>query len=150
MSQNKWDKYFMTVAEETAKLSKDPNTKVGACIVKDKKILSIGYNGAPRKFPDELVPVGDADELINQKNAYMVHAELNAILNYRGSLADFENATVYVTVSPCHDCAKAMSQVGITKVIYKEKYHRSNMTRVTDYIFEQCGIECASMEELCK
>lgn len=147
---NKWDNYFMTIAEDTALLSKDPKTKVGACIVKDKKILSVGYNGAPRKFPDNLVPTGDAVELINQKNAYMVHAELNAILNYRGCLADFEGATVYVTISPCHDCAKALAQVGIKKIIYKEKYHRSNMTRVTDFILKECGIECISTEELCE
>lgn len=149
MCQNKWDEYFMSVAELTAKLSKDPRTKVGACIAKDKKVLSIGYNGAPRKFPDELVPQGDIDcELINQKNSYMVHAELNAILNYKGSLSELQGATLYVTVSPCNACALALAQAGITTIIYKEKYHRQNITKLTEYIFDKCGINMYSMNEI--
>ena len=137
-----WDLYFMHLAEETAKMSKDPKTKVGACIVKNKRILSLGYNGAPRNFPDELVPINnDAVELQNKKSTFMAHAELNAILNYRGSLAEFEGATVYVTLSPCYECAKAMAQVGIKKIIYKDTYHKMDNWLVSRYILKQCGIE---------
>ena len=71
MMDKKWLRYFMTVAEESAKLSKDPNTKVGAVIVNNKRIKSTGYNGAPQSFPDDLVPVdNDGETLIEKKNTY--------------------------------------------------------------------------------
>lgn len=142
MYSEKWNNYFMNIAKETAKLSKDPNTKVGAVLVKDKRILSVGYNGAPQKFPDDEIPnKGDSSELINQKNSYMIHAELNAVLNYPNSIKDLKDSILYVTISPCHECAKMLSQIGISKVIYLEKYHRKNYTDVSDLIFEKCGIE---------
>lgn len=145
---NKWSTYFMNIAKETAKLSKDPNTKVGAVLTKGKYIKSIGYNGAPKSFPDNLVPKDNDDpELINQKNAYMVHAELNAILNYEGKLSDLKDSTLYVTISPCHNCALLLAQLGIKKVIYLEKYHRNNMTDVSDKIFNVCNIECEEYNE---
>jgi dCMP deaminase len=149
MESKRWNNYFMQIAKDTAKMSKDPHTKVGACIVKNKKILSVGYNGAPSKFPDEFVPMNRETDipLISQKNTYMCHAELNAILNYRGSLSDFEDATLYVTTSPCHECSKAIAQVGITTVIYEEKYHRKNVTNAADIILGNCGIICISLEE---
>ena len=79
-----WDEYFMHLAEESALRSKDPNTKVGACIVKDNRVLSLGYNGAPRGFDDDLVPLGRGSNLplAQRKNTFMCHAELNSILNY--------------------------------------------------------------------
>ena len=86
---NKWNTYFMTMAEESAKLSKDPNTKVGAVIVHDRRIKSAGFNGAPSSYPDDLVPNNnDSDKLVDQKNTYMCHAELNAVLNYDGKIRD--------------------------------------------------------------
>ena len=98
---NKWHDYFMTVAEDSAKLSKDPKTKVGAVLVNNKKIKSIGYNGAPRNFPDDLVPTdSESEHLVNQKNTYMCHAELNAVLNYDNKISDLTGATLYVTISP--------------------------------------------------
>ena len=81
-----WDAYFMGVAELSAKRSKDPNTQVGACIVsKDKKILSVGYNGAPNGYNDEILPWDREGSFIDTKYAYVCHAELNAILNNKGS-----------------------------------------------------------------
>lgn len=145
---DKWNSYFMNIAKETSKLSKDPSTKVGAVLVKDKKIKTIGYNGAPKTFPDDLVPkTNDDPDLINQKNAYMVHAELNAILNYDGKLSDLKDSTLYVTISPCHNCALLLAQLGIKHIVYLEKYHRNNMTEVSDKIFDICNIECTKYEE---
>lgn len=145
---NKWNHYFMSIAEESANLSKDPKTKVGAVIVHNKRIKSTGYNGAPSSFPDDQVPwnSSDDDELINQKNTYMVHAELNAILNYDGQMADLKDTTLYCTVSPCSRCACMIAQVGIKNVIYKEKYHRKNETDATDRIFKLSGVKCYSLD----
>ena len=139
-----FDEYYMNLAKETSKRSRDTHTKVGACIVsKDNKILSLGYNGAPRNFDDSLVPMSgtDSDSLLEQKNTFMVHAELNAILNYNGSLSDFKDSTVYVTVSPCYECAKALAQVGVKRIFYYEKYHRTNVCEASEYILKNCGIE---------
>ena len=147
---NKWHSYFMSIAEETAKLSKDPKTKVGAVIVHNKRVKSAGYNGAPSLFPDDLVPWNsvDTDKLVDQKNTYMCHAELNSILNYDGKISDLKDATMYCTVSPCSRCACMIAQVGIKKVIYKEKYHRTNETDASDRIFDVCGIDCVSYDTL--
>ena len=137
-----WDKHFMQLAEESATRSKDPKTQVGACIVKDKRILSLGYNGAPRKFPDNFVPTNNVkNDLYNSKNTYMCHAELNAILNYRGCLADFENATIYVTLFPCHECLKALIQVGISEIVYKEDYEKEDVVNVTKRIAKFCAVK---------
>lgn len=138
---NKWDNYFMEVAKDTATLSKDPKTKVGAVITEGKKILSIGFNGAPRNFPDELVPEGEGKTLLEQKNTFMCHAELNAILNYRGQIKDLKGASIYTTVSPCCNCVLALAQVGINNVIYLEEYHREEITNTAKYIMDKCGIK---------
>lgn len=146
---NKWYKYFMNVAEESGKLSRDPKTKVGAVIVHNKRIKSTGFNGAPSTFPDELVPVNsDGETLIEKKNTYMCHAELNAILNYDGQITDLKNADMYVTVSPCSRCACMIAQVGIKRVIYKEKYHRKEETDAAEYILSKCGVEYIDYDSL--
>lgn len=148
---SKWHEYFMNVAEDSAKLSRDPNTKVGAVIVNNKRIKSTGFNGAPSTFPDELVPLdNDSDELINKKNTYMCHAELNAVLNYDGQIADLKNAEVYVTVSPCSRCACMLAQVGVKRIIYKEKYHRKEETDAAEYILDQCGVNYTDYESVIK
>lgn len=137
------DNYFINLAEEISSRSRDPNTKVGACIVKDKKILSTGYNGAPRTFPDELVPDcrDTSKPLKDQKYPYICHAELNAVLNYGGSLNDLKGSKIYITICPCYECAKVLAQVGISEVIYKEEYHKTYLTDISKYIFEKCGIK---------
>ena len=136
------DEYFMRLAETTALRSKDPNTKVGACIVKDNRVLSLGYNGAPRGFNDNLVPLGKGQTLplIQRKNTFMCHAELNAILNYRGSLSDLEGASIYITLSPCHECTKALAQLKIKEIIYKDEYHKKDVVEVSKFILKQCKI----------
>lgn len=113
-----WDEYFMGVALLSAKRSKDPNTKVGACIVnEDKRIIGIGYNGFPHGCSDEEFPwERDADYLDN-KYPYVVHAEANAILNSTTSL---KNSTIYVSLFPCNECGKIIIQSGITEIVYLE------------------------------
>lgn len=146
---DKWHNYFMKSACNAAELSKDPNTKVGAIIVSNRQIKSTGFNGAPKNFPDELVPTtNDGETLIEKKNTFMCHAELNAILNYDGRIADLKNADVYVTVSPCSHCACMLSQVGIKNVIYKEKYHRKEETDAAEYIFKTCGVNLIPFDSL--
>lgn len=116
-----WDEYFMGIAKLSASRSKDPVTKVGACIINDdRKILSTGYNGFPNGCSDDEYPWSkgpDKDEL-DTKYPYVVHAELNAILNAN---KDIRGSTLYVTLFPCNECAKAIIQSGIKKVIYLEE-----------------------------
>lgn len=116
-----FDEYFIGVSYLSSKRSKDPVTKVGACIVKDNKIVGIGYNGFPIGCPDNLFS-WDKEE----KHNYVVHAELNAILN---STTKLDNAKLYTTLFPCPNCAKAIIQVGIKEVIYvdiKENHKDEN------------------------
>ena len=116
-----WDEYFMGVALLAAKRSKDPNTQVGACIVSDdNKILSIGYNGMPIGCSDDEFPWEKGVE--DNKYFYIVHSELNAILNYRGG--SLEGSKIYVTLFPCNECAKAIIQCGIKEVIYRDDLYK--------------------------
>lgn len=112
-----WDEYFMGIAMLSAKRSKDPNSQVGACIVsEDNKILSIGYNGLPIGCSDDELPWDREGDFLDTKYPYVCHAELNAILNYKGPT--LENSKIYVALFPCNECAKAIIQSGIKEVIY--------------------------------
>lgn len=134
---------YMEIAKEVAKASKDPNTKVGSVIIsEDGRILSCGYNGAPRRFNDDKVPKSRTGNFLETKYPYICHSELNAILNYRGSLGDFSNATLYCTLFPCNECAKAIAQVGISKIIYAEdKHHDDDIYKASRIILDECKIE---------
>ena len=114
-----WDEYFMGVAKLSAKRSKDPNTQVGCCIVnQDKRIVAVGYNGMPRGCKDEEFPWANRQgALQDTKYAYVVHAELNAILNATTPLA---GCSLYVTLFPCNECMKAIIQSGIKEVIFED------------------------------
>lgn len=120
-----WDEYFMSMAILSSKRSKDPNTKVGACIVSmDKKVLSVGYNGMPIGIDDKKIPWGREGEELDTKYPYVCHAELNAILN---SDRNLHNSRIYVTLFPCNECAKALIQAGIKEVVYlDDKYRDTN------------------------
>ena len=135
-----WDEYFMGVAMLSAERSKDPNTDVGACIVsQDNRILSMGYNGAPRGLHDDKMYWKRDGSFIETKYAYVCHAELNAILNYRGDLSD---SKIYVKLFPCNECAKAIIQAGIKEVIYKDdKYKDSDNVKVSKMMFDSCGVK---------
>lgn len=120
--------------------SKDPNTQVGACIVNDEnKIVSIGYNGSPRGLNDDDMPWGRNGDFINTKYAYVCHSELNAILNYIGSL---KGTRIYVTLFPCNECAKVIVQAGIKEVIYlSDKYNGTESNIVSKKILDSVGIK---------
>ncbi|CAL8238491.1 unnamed protein product, partial [Lota lota] len=100
----------MAVAVLVSQRSKDPNTKVGACIVsQDNKIVGTGYNGMPNGCGDDLLPwAREAEDRLDTKYPYVCHAELNAIMNKNS--ADVKNCTMYVTLFPCNECAKLIIQ----------------------------------------
>lgn len=140
-----WDEYFMGVAILAAKRSKDPNTQVGACIVdNDNKILSIGYNGLPMHCNDDEFTWSNSKETDN-KYLYIVHSELNAILNYRGG--SLRDSRIYVTLFPCNECAKAIIQSGIKEVIYMDnKYKDSVEVKASKRMFETAGVKITPYE----
>ena len=138
-----WDEYFMAVAKLSAMRSKDPHTQVGACIVSnDNRILSIGYNGAPNGFNDEKFPWGREGNPLETKYLYVVHAERNAILNYRGSRIDLENSKIYVDLFPCNECAKEIIQAGIKEVVYlSDKYADTDETIASKKLLDSCNVQ---------
>ncbi|MDD3341818.1 MAG: dCMP deaminase family protein [Bacilli bacterium] len=134
-----WDAYFMGLAVLSAQRSKDPSSQVGACIVNEKhKILAMGYNGTPTGISDEQMPWERTGSFLESKYAYVCHAELNAILN---ATANIEGSTLYTTLFPCNECAKAIIQKGIKKVIYKEdKYAEADSVKVSKKLLTMCHI----------
>jgi len=142
-----WDQYFMGVAMLSAQRSKDPNTQVGACIVsKDNKILSVGYNGAPNGYDDDNMPWDREGDFLNTKYAYVCHAELNAILNNKGS--NLEGAKIYVDLFPCNECAKAIIQSGIKEIIYKsDKYNGTDGNIASKKMLDYCGVKYTKYNE---
>ncbi len=122
--------------------SKDPNTQVGVCIAgTDHRILSVGYNGTPSGLDDEEFPWETTDDPLTDKHNYVIHAEANAILNFRGSLKELTDATVYVTLFPCQECAKMLVQAGIGEVVYlDDKYHDTIGAAVARSVLDRCGV----------
>lgn len=143
-----WDEFFMRVALAASMRSKDPNTQVGACIADtNHRILSVGYNGTPSALNDDDFPWGVSGDPLADKHSYVVHAEANAVLNYRGSLKDMSGATVYVTLFPCNECAKILAQVGIGEVVYlSDKYDGTEGNLISKRILTSCGIRFRGME----
>ena len=141
-----WDEYFMGIALLSAQRSKDGNTQVGACIVsREKKILSLGYNGMPTGCDDDAMPWEREGDPINTKYMYVCHAELNAILN-RGDVS-LANAILYVTLFPCNECAKAIIQSGIKEIVYmSDKYASQANTIVSKRLFDMVGIKYRQYE----
>ena len=136
-----WDEYFMGVALLSGMRYKDPNPQVGACIVSsDNKILSMGYNGFPIGCSDDEFPWSRTGQGLESKYLYTTHSELNAILNSRGgSLA---GATLYVSLFPCNECAKAIIQSGIRKVVYdSDKYADTVSVLASKRMLKSAGVE---------
>ena len=134
-----WDQYFMGVSLLAGMRSKDPNTQVGACIVKDKKIISTGYNGFPFGCSDDEYPWGREGSEYETKYPYVVHAELNAILNARG--VNLTGSSIYVSLFPCHECAKAIIQSGIKEIIYSsDKYNGTPDNIASKRMLNDAGI----------
>ena len=117
----------------------------------DNRILSIGYNGAPNGFHDDEFPWGREGNPLDIKYLYVVHAERNAILNYRGSKKELEGAKVYVTLFPCNECAKEVIQSGIKEVIYiSDKYKDTDEVISSKRMFDACGVTYRVLDEECK
>ena len=133
-----WDEYFMGVAMLAALRSKDPNTQVGACIVsQDNIIISTGYNGLPNGCSDDEYPWDRQGA--QTKYPYVVHAELNAILNANGR--DLRGSRLYVALFPCNECAKAIIQSGVKEVIYlSDKYAGSMATLASKRMMNSAGV----------
>lgn len=136
-----WDDYFMSVALLSGNRSKDPNTQVGACIVnKNNVIESIGYNGLPKGCSDDEFPWEKEGEMLNTKYPFVVHAELNAILNAKGK--DLSGCKIYVALFPCNECAKAIIQSGISEVVYlSDKYANTDSVKASKMMFKCAGVE---------
>ena len=137
-----WDEYFMGIAILSAQRSKDNSTQVGACIVdSDRKIVSVGYNGMPTGCNDDDMPWERAGENpLETKYPFVCHAELNAILN--SNIRGVNGATIYVTLFPCNECAKAIIQCGIKRIVYLDnKYAHTDGVKASAMMFEKCGVK---------
>lgn len=135
-----WDEYFMGLAHLSAKRSKDPSTQVGAVIVdKYKKIVGIGYNGLPTGLNDDQYPWTRQGDFLNTKYAYVVHAELNAILNATTTL---RGSSLYVSLFPCNECAKSIIQSGISEVVYEDdKYADTDSVQASKVMLRSAGVQ---------
>ena len=142
-----WDEFFMRVALAASMRSKDPNTQVGACIAgPDNRILSVGYSGTPSGLNDDDFPWDTTEDPLTDKHNYVIHAEANAILNYRGSLKELSGARVYVTLFPCKECAKTLAQAGIGEVVYlDDKYGETIDGKVAKSVLDRCGVSYRQM-----
>jgi dCMP deaminase len=136
-----WDSRFLRIAHEVSTWSHDPGTKVGSVLVLNRRILSTGYNGFPQSISDSLDRYCDRE----YKLSITVHAESNAILNAAKNGTKVEGATIYVTFPPCSQCAAAIIQAGITRVICPDPSQaperwRANFVRGND-LFYEAGIQ---------
>lgn len=114
--QNKYDKAYLKIAREWAQLSYCNRKKVGAIIVKDRMIISDGYNGTPSGFEN------CCEDEEGYTKWYVLHAEANAILKVARSTQTCDGATLYITLSPCKECSKLIHQSGIKRVVYHKDY----------------------------
>ena len=155
---------YLKMADEWAQLSKAKRRKVGCLIVRDGQIISDGYNGTPAGFDNacEFVNEGFLDQAENklQTKPEVLHAESNALMKLAKSTNSSKDSTIYLTMSPCFDCAKLIIQAGVIRVVYSEKYRnqegikflRSNNViaervtipdvRTISAIHDSCGYDC--------
>ena len=131
IKQLKYDKAYLRMAKEWAKLSYCDRRQVGAIIVKDRMIISDGYNGTPTGFEN----ICEDDE--GYTKWYVLHAEANAILKVAASTQSCKGSTLYVTLSPCQGCSKLIHQAGIKRVVYSTQY--KDLSGVE--FLEKAGIE---------
>ncbi|QIK69879.1 dCMP deaminase family protein [Erysipelothrix sp. HDW6C] len=141
-----WDEYFMGLAHLSAKRSKDPSTQVGAAIVDNRnKIVGIGYNGFPTGVSDDEFPWEREGDSLETKYLYVVHAELNAILNATTSL---HGCTIYVSLFPCNECAKAIVQSGIREIVYEDdKYAHTDSVIASKRMLDQAGVKLRQLAQ---
>ena len=136
--QDKYDKAYLRMAGEWAKLSHCKRKQVGALIVKDNTIISDGYNGTPSGFTNS------CEDEDGETHWYVLHAEANAILKVAKSTQNAKGATLYVTLSPCRDCSKLIIQAGIKRVVYLKQY--KDISGVA--FLKKFGIEIKHIETL--
>lgn len=117
--QLRYDEAYMRMASEWAKLSHCSRKQVGALIVKDRMIIADGFNGSPTGFPNA------CEDENGQTHWYVLHAEANAITKLARSNNSASGATLYITLSPCRDCAKLIHQAGISRLVYRDEYKDS-------------------------
>ncbi|MGG5576612.1 deoxycytidylate deaminase [Myroides sp. C15-4] len=134
----KYDKAYLRIAREWGQLSYCKRKKVGAIIVKDRMIISDGYNGTPTGFDN------CCEDDRDQTYWYVLHAEANAILKVASSTQSCQDATLYITMSPCRDCSKLIHQAGIKRVVYVEGY--KDMAGIEFLI--KAGVEVVHIEDL--
>ncbi|PCI04927.1 MAG: CMP deaminase [Flavobacteriaceae bacterium] len=134
----KYDRAYMRMAHEWAKLSHCERKKVGALIVKDRMIISDGFNGAPTGFDNCCEDENDVTQW------YVLHAEANAILKVASSAQSSKGATLYITLSPCKECSKLIHQAGIKRVVYQTAYKD---TSGVDFLLS-AGVEIVHLKEL--
>ena len=144
-----WDEYFMGLAHLSALRSKDPSTQVGAAIVDENhRVVSVGYNGFPKGCSDDIYPWGREGGVLDTKYAFVVHAELNAILNSPRSVA---GCSIYVSLFPCNECAKAIIQSGIKRIVYEsDKYCDSETTIASKRMLKSAGVELIRLKNTIK
>ncbi|MDI1254631.1 MAG: dCMP deaminase family protein [Flavobacterium sp.] len=138
IKRNKYDKAYLRIAKEWSRLSYCKRKQVGAIIVKDRMIISDGYNGTPSGFEN----CCEDDAGLTQW--YVLHAEANAILKVAKSTQSCEGATLYITLSPCRDCSKLIHQSGIKRVVYQNGYHDNSGI---DFLIK-AGVEVEFIPEL--
>ena len=136
--QNKYDRAYLRIAREWGQLSYCQRRKVGAIIVKDRMIISDGYNGTPSGFEN------CCEDDAGLTKWYVLHAEANAILKVARSTQSCEGATLYITMSPCKDCSKLIHQSGIKRVVYQEAYKDNSGIE----FLEKAGVEVAQLAVL--
>ena len=136
--QLKFDKAYLRIAQEWGKLSHCNRKQVGAIIVKDRMIISDGYNGTPSGFEN---PCEDAS---GTTKWYVLHAEANAILKVARSTQSCEGATLYITLSPCKDCSKLIHQAGIKRVVFQHAYKDNAGVQ----FLEKAGVEVVHLENI--
>ena len=136
--QLKYDKAYLRIAEEWGKLSYCKRKQVGAIIVKDKMIISDGYNGTPSGFENI------CEDEDNYTKWYVLHAEANAILKVASSTQSCKGATLYVTLSPCRECSKLIHQAGIIRVVYSNAYKDDSGLR----FLKKAGVELRLIEDI--
>jgi len=135
---NKYDKAYLRIAKEWSQLSYCKRKQVGAIIVRDRMIISDGYNGTPGGFEN---CCEDEEGLTNW---YVLHAEANAILKVARSTQTCEGATLYITLSPCKECSKLIHQSGIKRVVYQLGYRD---TTGVDFL-TKAGVTVEQIEDL--
>jgi dCMP deaminase len=136
--QNKYDKAYLRLAKEWGKLSYCKRKQVGAIIVRDRMIISDGYNGSPSGFEN---CCEDEEGLTKW---YVLHAEANAILKVARSTQTCEGATLYITLSPCKECSKLIHQSGIKRVVYLEGYKDNSGLE----FLEKAGVQVDHIHEI--